>query len=98
MAPRLRRGIRHNPHSRQIGELAGIPCTSAPDKFMALAAHDALVDLLGRLAVLTTASYADARGVSLREAVLALDLLGAEEFDAKVNPQKMLFPFVTKPG
>ena len=38
MAPRLRRGIRHNPHSRQIGELAGIPCTSAPDKFMALGA------------------------------------------------------------
>jgi len=220
----------------QIGELAGIPCTSAPDKFMALAAHDALVDLHGRLAVLATAlykmasdirlmnsgprcglgeiripanepgssimpgkvnptqvealtmvclrvlgnnaavgmagtqgqfelnvykpliihlilesmtllgdalhsfrehclegltadaetlsrtmerslmlvtvlspvigyeraaeaaSYADAHGVSLREAVLALDLLGAEEFDAKVNPQKMLFPFVTKPG
>lgn len=220
----------------QIGELAGIPCTSAPDKFMALAAHDALVDLHGRLAVLATAlykmasdirlmnsgprcglaeiripanepgssimpgkvnptqvealtmvclrvlgnnaamgmagtqgqfelnvykpllihlvlesmellgdalhsfrehclegltadadslartmerslmlvtvltpligyesaaaaaKYADAHDVSLREAVLALGLLGAEEFDAQVDPHKMLFPFVSKPG
>jgi len=222
--------------ARQIGELAGIPCTSAPDKFMALAAHDALVDLHGRLALLATALYkmasdirlmnsgprcglaeiripanepgssimpgkvnptqvealtmvclrvlgnnaalsmagsqgqfelnvykpliihlllesmgllgdamdsfrehclegleanidvlaksverslmlvtvlspvigyenaaaavkhADAHDVSLREAVLALKLLSAEEFDARVDPRNMLFPFVTKPG
>jgi fumarate hydratase class II len=57
-----------------------------------------LSPVIGYERAAAAASYADARGVSLREAVLALDLLSAEEFDAKVNPQKMLFPFVTKPG
>lgn len=40
-----------------ISELSGISFTSAPDKFMALAAHDVLVDLHGRLNTLATALF-----------------------------------------
>ncbi|MEY4642456.1 MAG: Fumarate hydratase class [Pseudomonadota bacterium] len=41
--------------TRNIATLTDIPFTSAPNKFMALAAHDVLADLSGRVRVLATA-------------------------------------------
>lgn len=49
----------------KISELTGLPFESAPNKFMALAGHDALADLHGRLTVLATALYKMASDVRL---------------------------------
>jgi fumarate hydratase class II len=49
----------------KISELAALPFESAPNKFMALAGHDALADLHGRLTVLATALYKMASDVRL---------------------------------
>lgn len=82
----------------RIGELAGIPCTSAPDKFMALAAHDALVDLHGRLAVLATALYKMASDIrlmnsgprcGLAEIRLPANEPGSSIMPGKVNPTQV---------
>ncbi len=48
-----------------IAELTQLPFESAPNKFMALAGHDALADLHGRLTVLATALYKMASDVRL---------------------------------
>jgi fumarate hydratase class II len=57
-----------------------------------------LTPVIGYERAAEAAKYADVHDVTLRQAVLALGLLGAEAFDAQVDPHKMLFPFVTKPG
>lgn len=44
------------------------------------------------------AKYAEEHDASLKEAVVALGFLSADEFDQRVDPHKMLFPFETKPG
>ncbi len=44
------------------------------------------------------AKYAEAHDVSLKEAVSALGILSADEFDERVDPREMLFPFEAKPG
>jgi len=84
--------------ARQIGELAGIPCTSAPDKFMALAAHDALVDLHGRLALLATALYKMASDIrlmnsgprcGLAEIRIPANEPGSSIMPGKVNPTQV---------
>jgi fumarate hydratase, class II len=48
-----------------ISDLSGIRFSSAPDKFMALAAHDVLVDLHGRLNTLATALFKMANDIRL---------------------------------
>jgi fumarate hydratase class II len=44
------------------------------------------------------AKYAELHDSSLKEAVVALGFLTPSQFDAKVDPHKMLFPFSEKPG
>ena len=82
----------------QISELAGIACSSAPDKFMALAAHDALVDLHGRLTLLATALYKMASDVrlmnsgprcGLAEILLPVNEPGSSIMPGKVNPTQV---------
>lgn len=84
--------------ARRIGELAGIACTSAPDKFMALAAHDALVDLHGRLALLATALYKMASDIrlmnsgprcGLAEIRIPANEPGSSIMPGKVNPTQV---------
>lgn len=41
--------------SRKIAELTGLPFASAPNKFEALAAHDAMVEVCFLIALLTVA-------------------------------------------
>ena len=42
-------GLRRGGRAREIAELTGLPFVTAPNKFEALAAHDALVELSGAL-------------------------------------------------
>ena len=49
----------------RIAQLAQLPFETAPNKFMALAGHDALADLHGRLTVLATSLYKMASDVRL---------------------------------
>lgn len=49
----------------QISELSGLPFTPAENHFMALAAHEALLDLHGRLTVLATSLFKIASDIRL---------------------------------
>lgn len=51
--------------AEQIAELTGLPFRSAPNKFMALAAHDAMVAMSGAMRVLATASMKIANDIRL---------------------------------
>lgn len=51
--------------TRLISELSGLPFTSADNLFMALAAHEALLDLHGRLSVLASSLFKIANDIRL---------------------------------
>ncbi len=81
--------------ARHIGILTGIAFTSAENKFMALAAHDALVDLHGRLRLLATALFKIANDLrllgsgprcGLGELQLPANEPGSSIMPGKVNP------------
>lgn len=78
-----------------ISELSGIGFSSAPDKFMALAAHDVLVDLHGRLNTLATALFKMANDIrlmnsgprcGLAEIRIPANEPGSSIMPGKVNP------------
>jgi len=80
---------------RHISALAGTPFTSAGNKFMALAAHDVLVDLHGRLRLLATALFKIANDLrllasgprcGLGEIQLPANEPGSSIMPGKVNP------------
>ncbi len=84
--------------TRQISVLAGMAFASAPDKFMALAAHDAVVDLHGRLALLATALYKMASDIrlmnsgprcGLAEIRVPANEPGSSIMPGKVNPTQV---------
>lgn len=56
----------------------------------------ALSPVLGYDKAAGVAKYAEANDLSLKEAVLSLGLLSAEEFDSRVDARKMLFPSAGK--
>lgn len=79
----------------RISELSGIEFTSAPNKFMALAGHDALVDLHGRLITLATALFKMANDIrlmnsgprcGLAELKVPANEPGSSIMPGKVNP------------
>jgi fumarate hydratase class II len=81
--------------ARHISVLAGTQFTSADNKFMALAAHDALVDLHGRLRLLATALFKIANDLrllasgprcGLGEIQLPANEPGSSIMPGKVNP------------
>jgi fumarate hydratase class II len=82
----------------RISELAGITFESAPNKFMALAAHDAMADLHGRLTVMATALYKMASDVRLMnsgprcglgEITIPANEPGSSIMPGKVNPTQV---------
>lgn len=82
----------------RIAELAQLPFESASNKFMALAAHDALADLHGRLTVLATALYKMASDVrlmnsgprcGLAEIRIPANEPGSSIMPGKVNPTQV---------
>ncbi|OGT71056.1 MAG: fumarate hydratase, class II [Gammaproteobacteria bacterium RIFCSPLOWO2_02_FULL_57_10] len=84
--------------ARQISELSGITFVSAPDKFMALAAHDALVDMHGRLTLLATALFKMASDIrlmnsgprcGLAEIRIPANEPGSSIMPGKVNPTQV---------
>lgn len=79
----------------EISKLSGIGFSSAPDKFMALAAHDVLVDLHGRLNTLATALFKMANDIrlmnsgprcGLAEIRIPANEPGSSIMPGKVNP------------
>ena len=82
---------------RELSRLTGHPFTSAPNKFEALAAHDALVFAHGALKTLAAsltkiAKTAHKEGITLKEAAVKLGFLTAEQFDEWVRPEDMVGP------
>ncbi|MDP1932418.1 MAG: class II fumarate hydratase [Gammaproteobacteria bacterium] len=84
--------------TRQISDLCGITFVSAPDKFMALAAHDALVDMHGRLNLLATALFKMASDIrlmnsgprcGLAEISIPANEPGSSIMPGKVNPTQV---------
>ena len=84
--------------AERIGELSGLPFESAPDKFMALASHDALVDMHGRLTLLATALYKMASDIrlmnsgprcGLAEIRIPANEPGSSIMPGKVNPTQV---------
>jgi len=84
--------------TRHIGQLAGMPFVSAADKFMALAGHEALVDLHGRLRVLAVALFKIASDIrllgsgprcGLGELRLPANEPGSSIMPGKVNPTQV---------
>lgn len=84
--------------SQQISALAGLEFSSADNKFMALAGHDALVDLHGRLNLLCTALYKMASDVrlmgsgprcGLAEILIPANEPGSSIMPGKVNPTQV---------
>jgi fumarate hydratase class II len=83
---------------RHIAELTGLPFTSAGNKFMALAAHDALTDLSGRLRLLATSLMKIANDLRLMnsgprcgfaEIRLPANEPGSSIMPGKVNPTQV---------
>ncbi|MCP5343125.1 MAG: class II fumarate hydratase [Pseudomonadales bacterium] len=81
-----------------LSELSGLPFEPAPDKFMALAGHDALVDLHGRLNLLCTALYKMASDIrlmnsgprcGLAEIRIPANEPGSSIMPGKVNPTQV---------
>ncbi|UCF66153.1 MAG: class II fumarate hydratase [Acidobacteriota bacterium] len=81
--------------AREIAELTGLPFFSAPNKFAALAAHDALVALSGTLATVAVALFKIASDVrllgsgprcGLGELLLPANEPGSSIMPGKVNP------------
>ncbi|MCP5356638.1 MAG: class II fumarate hydratase [Pseudomonadales bacterium] len=81
-----------------LRELTGLPFESAADKFMALAGHDALVDLHGRLNLLCTALYKMASDIrlmnsgprcGLAEIRIPANEPGSSIMPGKVNPTQV---------
>ncbi|MDF1832082.1 MAG: lyase family protein, partial [Porticoccaceae bacterium] len=79
----------------KISQLSGIDFCSAPNKFMASSAHDALVDLHGRLRLLATALFKIANDLrllgsgprcGLGELLLPANEPGSSIMPGKVNP------------
>ncbi|MFZ5653714.1 MAG: class II fumarate hydratase [Pseudomonadota bacterium] len=84
--------------TRHIAALTGVPFTSAADKFMALAGHEALVDLHGRLRVLAAALFKIASDIrllgsgprcGLGELRLPANEPGSSIMPGKVNPTQV---------
>ena len=84
--------------TRHISALAGIPFVSAANKFMALAGHEALVDLHGRLRVLAAALFKIASDIrllgsgprcGLGELRLPANEPGSSIMPGKVNPTQV---------
>lgn len=84
--------------AERIAQLAQLPFETADNKFMALAGHDALADLHGRLTVLATALYkmaSDVRLMSsgprcgLAEIVIPANEPGSSIMPGKVNPTQV---------
>lgn len=84
--------------AEQIAELSGVAVTSADNKFMALAAHDALVNLHGRLKLLATAIMkigndlrllASGPRCGLGELSLPANEPGSSIMPGKVNPTQI---------
>lgn len=82
----------------RIGDLSGLPFVSAPDKFMALASHDALVDMHGRLTLLATSLYKLASDIrlmnsgprcGLAEIRIPANEPGSSIMPGKVNPTQV---------
>ena len=82
----------------RIAQLTQLPFESAPNKFMALAGHDALADLHGRLTVLATALYKMASDVrlmnsgprcGLAEIRIPANEPGSSIMPGKVNPTQV---------
>lgn len=83
---------------RHIAELTGLPFTSADNKFMALAAHDALTDLSGRLRLLASSLIKIANDLrlmnsgprcGLAEIRLPANEPGSSIMPGKVNPTQV---------
>lgn len=81
--------------ARKISQLTDIDFCSAPNKFMASSAHDALVDLHGRLRLLATALFKIANDLrllgsgprcGLGELLLPANEPGSSIMPGKVNP------------
>ncbi len=81
--------------ARVLGEVSGTEFTSADNKFMALAAHDVLVDLHGRLRLLASALFKIANDIrllgsgprcGLGELRLPANEPGSSIMPGKVNP------------
>lgn len=81
--------------AKKISELTGIEFASAGNKFMALAAHDALVDLHGRANTLATALFKIASDIrlmnsgprcGLAEITIPANEPGSSIMPGKVNP------------
>lgn len=79
----------------ELSRLSGLPFTSAPDKFAALAGHEALVDLHGRLRMLAAALFKIASDIrllgsgprcGLGELRLPANEPGSSIMPGKVNP------------
>lgn len=83
---------------RHIAQLTGLPFTSAGNKFMALAAHDALTDLSGRLRLLASSLIKIANDLrlmnsgprcGLAEIRLPANEPGSSIMPGKVNPTQV---------
>lgn len=81
--------------AEQISELTGLPFRSAPNKFMALAAHDAMVAMSGAMRVLATASMKIANDIrflasgprcGIGEITIPENEPGSSIMPGKVNP------------
>jgi fumarate hydratase class II len=81
--------------ARQVGEITGLPFVTAPNKFEALAAHDALVEASGQLNVLACSLMKIANDVRLLgsgprcgigELLLPENEPGSSIMPGKVNP------------
>ena len=80
----------------KIAELTGLPFVTAPNKFEALAAHDAMVEMSGALKTVaasacsrsptTSACSAPARAAGLGELILPENEPGSSIMPGKVNP------------
>ncbi len=81
--------------AKKIAELTGFPFVTAPNKFEALAAHDAIVEAHGQLNTLATSLYKIAQDIrllgsgprcGLGELILPENEPGSSIMPGKVNP------------
>merc|ERR1711972_687722 len=81
--------------AKNISEITGLPFTNAPNKFEALAAHDAMVEISGALNVIATSLMKIANDIrllgsgprcGLGELILPENEPGSSTMPGKVNP------------
>src|SRR5204863_420322 len=86
--------------AKRVAAITGLPFTSAPNKFEALASNDAYVFVHGALdsvaaglfKIAKIAKTAHAKGTTLREEAVGGGYVTESEFDRLVRPEKMIRP------